>query len=183
MGTRLLLRITSADEHTQTYENGKAALEINYGFDISIRSPSNIITSNSPERTSLKRRASLEKTLLGLPANMDPQRDIVYFTSTKAVTSCLEAAKQLGDLWKQEVLKIARALYTLVIGEEVWCTHPVLDKIKAFCQLKTLVLLQDSRCPTDIVAAREEAVVNMLHLKRKSRGMKDADLPRIEFLT
>jgi hypothetical protein len=178
--------ITSADEHTQTYENGQAALEINYGFDISIPSPSNINPSNSPvrsERTSFKRRASLEKTLLGLRANLDLQQDIVYFTSTKTVTPSLGAAKQLGDPWKQEVSKIARELYTLAIGEEVWCTHPVLDKIKAFCKLKTLVLLKGSRSPAEVVAAKEEAVVKMLYLKWKSRGMKDADLPRIEFLT
>jgi hypothetical protein len=91
--SRLLLRITSADEHTQTYENGHPALKINYEFDISIPSPSNINTSNSPERTSFRRKASLENTLLGLPVNMDPQQDIVYFTSTKAVTSFLGAAK------------------------------------------------------------------------------------------
>jgi hypothetical protein len=89
----------------------------------------------------------------------------------------------LGDPWKQEVLKIARLLYTLVIGEEVWCTHPVLDKIKAFCKLKTLVLLRDLRSPAEVVAAKEETVVNMLYLKWKSRGMNDADLPRIDFLT
>jgi hypothetical protein len=98
MGSRLLLRITSADEHTQTYENGQPVLEINYGFDISIPSPSNNNTSNSPERTSFKRRASLEKTIMGLPVNMDLQRDIVYFTSTKAVTSFLGVARQLVDL-------------------------------------------------------------------------------------
>jgi hypothetical protein len=165
METRLLLRITSADEHTQIYENGQPALKINYGFDISILSPSNIKTSNSPDRTSFKRRASLEKTLLGLPANIDPRQDIVYFTTTKAVTSFLGAAERLGDPWKQEVLNIARELYTLVIEEEVWCTYPVLDKIKAFCKLKTLVLLKDVRSPEDIVATKEEAVINMLYLK------------------
>ena len=125
MESRLLLRITSANEYTQTYENGHPALEINYEFDISIPSPSNINTSNSPERTSFRRKVSLGKTLLGLPVDMDPQQDIVHFTSTKVVTSFLGAAKQLGDPWKQEVLKIARELYTLVIGEEVRCTHPV----------------------------------------------------------
>jgi hypothetical protein len=58
-----------------------------------------------------------------------------------------------------------------------------LDKIKAFCKLKTLVLLRDLRSPAEVVAAKEEAVVNMLYLKWKSRGMKGADLPRIDFLT
>jgi hypothetical protein len=113
MGTRLLLRITSADEHTQAYENGQPAMEISYGFDISIPSPPDINILTYTGQTSFKRRASLENTLLGLPANMDLRQDVLYFTSPKAVTSFLGSAKQLEDPWKQEVLTIARELYTL----------------------------------------------------------------------